>query len=440
MRYAPSVFVTCVGSLCCVVVASIPVRADGWKIQLQGAKALGASYAGRSVLTDDASAVWFNPAGLTELPPDWVLTAGAPLITYQLRFRDTGSTSLLGQPMQGPASADGGTTAVVPHVYLARRLTDRWRFGFGFNAPYGLGTDYGESWSGRYHATETRLSVFNVNPSVAVRISDSVSAGFGLDVQRSIATLANMIDFGSIGTAVGVPLTPQGYDGRIAFKGYDWAAGWNGGLLWKSSETRLGASFRSRIDHTLRGTADFTVPAGAEPLTQGGRVFADTDARVTLPMPAELSVSASRNLSGTWMLLGDVTWTDWSVFKSLRVDFDNPFQPPVQQDASWDDSIRVAGGLRARAGPRWTINGGVAHETSPVPDATRTARLPERAHTWLSGSASYAGSGRWRFDIHASHLLTPDAPIALTDPAAGAMAGTVHWRLTVIGFGAVVTF
>jgi long-chain fatty acid transport protein len=416
------------------------VHADGWKIQLQGAKALGASYAGRSVLTDDASVVWFNPAGLTELPADWVLTAGAPLITYQLQFRDTGSSSLLGQPMQGPASADGGTTAVVPHLYLARRLTDRWRFGFGFNAPYGLGTNYGETWSGRYHATETRLSVFNVNPTVAVRISDSLSAGFGLDVQRSTATLANMIDFGSIGTAVGVPLTPQGYDGRIEFKGFDWAAGWNGGLLWRTDTSRLGASFRSRIDHTLRGTADFTVPAGAEALTQGGRVFADTDARVTLPMPAELSVSASGNLSETWTLLGDVTWTNWSVFEVLRVDFDNASQPPVQQDASWDDSIRVAGGLRARAGPRWVVTGGVGYETTPVPDATRTARLPERAHTWLSGSASYTGTGRWRFDIHGSHLLTPDAPIALTDPAAGVLAGTVHWRLTVIGFGAVVTF
>ena len=440
MRHVSSVLARCAGSLCCVIAASVPVRADGWKIQLQGAKALGASYAGRSVLTDDASAVWFNPAGLTELAPDWILTAGAPLITYQLQFRDTGSRSLLGQPMQGPASADGGTTAVVPHVYLARKMTDRWRFGFGFNAPYGLGTNYGETWTGRYHATETRLSVFNINPSLAVRISDRVSAGFGVDVQRSTATLANMIDFGSIGTAVGVPLTPQGYDGRIEFKGYDWAAGWNGGLLWKTETARLGASFRSRIDHTLRGTADFTVPAGADVLTQGGRIFADTDARVTLPMPAELSVSASHNLPGTLTLLGDLTWTNWSVFKSLRVDFDNAFQPPVQQDASWNDSIRIAGGVRASAGPRWVVHTGIAYETTPVPDATRTARLPERAHTWLSGSASHAGSGRWRFDIHASHLLTPDAPIALSDPAAGSLAGTVHWRLTVIGVAAVVTF
>jgi long-chain fatty acid transport protein len=440
MRKPRSRISRCAATFACLVAASAVVGADGWKLQVQGAKQLGSSYAGRSVFAEDASAVWFNPAGLPELGRGWTVTAGAPVVTYQLLFRDAGSTSLLGQPLRGSATPDGGTTAPVPHIYLAKGLSDRWRFGFGFNAPYGLGTNYGEDWIGRYHATETRLSVFNLNPSVGVRLSDSVAVGFGLDIQRSIATLANMIDFGSIGAAVGLPLTPQGFDGRVELKGYDWAAGWNAGVLYKSGRERLGASFRSRIDHTLRGKADFTVPAEAAALTQGGQLFADGQAQVVLPMPAELSVSGSHQLTEAWTLLGDVTWTDWSVFEKLRLDFDNPAQPAVVQDASWDDSVRVAVGTRAGLGHRWIVRTGAAYETTPVPDATRTPRLPERHHTWLSGSASYVTGGRWSFDIHVSHLLTPDAPIRLTDPAAGVLAGSVHWRLSVIGFGAVMTF
>ena len=69
--------------------------ADGWKIQLQGVKALGSAYAGRGVAIDDASTVWFNPAGMTALGEKWVFTAGAPVITYQLKFRDAGSRSVL---------------------------------------------------------------------------------------------------------------------------------------------------------------------------------------------------------------------------------------------------------------------------------------------------------------------------------------------------------
>ena len=285
MRNARFLIARCAGTFACVLAASAGLVADGWKIQVQGAKLLGSSYAGRSVFAEDASAVWFNPAGLPELGRGWTLTAGAPLVTYQLLFRDAGSASLLGQPLRGPAAPDGGTTAVVPHIYLAKGLSDRWRFGFGFNAPYGLGTNYGEDWIGRYHATETRLSVFNLNPTVAVRLNDRVSAGFGLDFQRSTATIANMIDFGSIGAAFGLPLTPQGHDGRVQFKGFDWAAGWNAGLLYQCGRERIGASFRSRIDHALRGEADFTVPVAAAALTQGGQLFADSQAEVVLPMP-----------------------------------------------------------------------------------------------------------------------------------------------------------
>ena len=415
--------------------------ADGWKIQLQGAKALASSYAGRSVLTDDATAVWFNPAAMTELTARTTLTAGAPIITYQLLFRDSGSHSVLGQPVQGASTQDGGTTAVVPSMYVVRRINDRVRFGFGFNAPYGLGTDYGESWSGRYHATETTLRVFNLNPSVATRLGDHVSVAFGFDLQHSTAILANMIDFGSFGSAAGLPLVPQGHDGRVKFDGRDWAVGWNAGLFLKPrSGLRVGAAFRSEIEHVLHGPADFTVPTEAAPLTGGGKVFTDTVANVTLPMPAELSVSASQRVADDWTLLADVTWTRWSSFRALSVHFDNPLQPPVQQDANWDDVARVAAGVRTRISRRWELITGVAQEFVPVPDATRNARLPEADHTWLSGGASYASDGRWTLDVHVSHLITPDAPIRLTDPAAGQMLGTVHWRLTVAGVSATWRF
>jgi long-chain fatty acid transport protein len=416
-------------------------RADGWKIQLQGGKALGAAYAGRSVLFDDASVTWFNPSGMTALDGDWTLSAAAPLITYQLDYQDTGSFSVLGQALQGDASPDGGTTAAVPHVYLVKRLNARWRLGFGFNAPYGLGTNYGETWVGRYHATETTLTVFNLNPSLAVRLNDRVSLGFGLDVQRSTATLANMIDFGSVGAALGLPLAPQGHDGKVEFKGSDWAAGFDVSV-WAglTEDMRLGVAYRSQIDHTLSGTADFTVPSEAAALTAGGVLFADTGARTILPMPHELSISASHQPDDEWLLLGDFTWTRWSVFRQLLLVFDNTAQLPVRQAADWDDGIRLAIGARRRIDARWSVRAGLAYETVPVPDETRTPRLPEDDNTWLSAGATYASAGRWSLDFYFSHLITPDAPLLVRDPAAGQLDGTVHWRLNVFGAAINVGF
>lgn len=427
------------GILLLVLAAPHTASADGWKIQLQGAKALATSYAGRAVLFDDASVTWFNPAGMTALDGNWTLTVGAPVITYQLDFRDTGSHSVIGQPLQGEATPNGGTTAVVPHIYLVKRFGARWRFGLGFNAPFGLGTDYGETWIGRYHATETTLRVFNVNPSLAFRLTDRWSLGVGLDVQRSSATLSNMIDFGSIGAALGLPLTPQTHDGKVAFTGSDWAAGFDVSAWGNvTDDTRVGIVYRSQIEHTLDGTADFLVPPEAAPLTAGGRLFTDTAARVVLPMPHELSVGVAHRPDQVWLLLADFTWTRWSAFKELLVTFENPDQPPVRQAADWDDSLRIAVGANRRLDPQWTLRGGVAYETVPVPDSTRGPRLPEEDHTWLSAGATYANGGPWTFDVHYSHLVTPDAAIHLQDPAAGLLDGTVHWRLNI--FGASATF
>jgi long-chain fatty acid transport protein len=426
---------------CLLVSIARVAGADGWKIQLQGAGALGTSYAGRSVLADDATVVWFNPAAMSWLTVDSLVTAGAPIITYQLDFNDRGSRSVLRQPLTGSARQDGGRSAVVPHLYAVRRLGARVWSGVGFNAPYGLGTNYGESWVGRYFATETTLKVFNVNPAAAVRVHDRVAVGFGLDVQRSSATLANMIDFGSIGAAVGLPLTPQGSDGKVEFTGTDWAVGYDASLAWDASRTtRVGVAFRSRVDHRLAGTADFTVPASALALTAGGRLFSDTAARSILPMPSELSASASRSLAGGWIVLGDLTWTGWAAFRELRLVFDNQLQPDVRQPADWHNATRVAGGASKHVGPVWTIRGGAAYEMTPVPDATRTPRLPEKNHTWLSAGASYVSAAPVRVDVYLSHLITPDADVNLSDPASGTLTGTVHWRLTTFGLAASLRF
>jgi long-chain fatty acid transport protein len=408
--------------------------ADGWRIPMQGVKALGTSYAGRSVLFGDASVVWFNPAAMTKLEKKWTVTIAPPLITYQLDYTDVGTKSLLGQTIAGPRTADGGRTAPVPHVYVVYRINDRFSAGFGFNAPFGLGTNYGETYAGRYHATNTSLTVFNLNPSVAVKLRPNWSLGFGLDVQRSHATLASMIDFGSIGAANGLGLTPQGQDGKITFTGSAVAVGGDLSLLWDASGgTRVGVTYRSKVTHTLKGTADFTVPAGAAPLTGGGAVFKDGGAKTSLPMPHDLSISMSQNLNARWTLLGDVSWSGWSAFKTLGVTFDNPLQPPISQHEAWRNIMRGAFGGEYHSNDRWTWRAGGAYEMVPVPDATRGPRLPEENHVWLSAGGTRRLSSSTTVDFSYSNLRTKTASMSLSDPNAGALLGDVNWRLNVLG-------
>jgi long-chain fatty acid transport protein len=406
--------------------------ADGWRIPTQGVKALGTSYAGRCVITDDGTVVWFNPAAMTKLTKKWTITFAPPLITYQLGYTDLGTKSLIGQSILGPKTADGGRTAPVPYVYIVRQINDRVAAGFGFNAPFGLGTDYGETYAGRYFATQTSLTVFNLNPTLAVKARPNLSVGFGLDVQRSQATLASMIDFGSIGAASGLGLTPQGQDGKIAFTGHAWAVGADLSLLWDASDkTRVGITYRSKTTHTLKGTANFTVPAAATALTAGGALFKDGGATTTLPMPTDIAMSASQAVNAKWTLLGDVSWSGWSAFKTLGVTFDNPLQPAISQNEAWRNTLRGAVGGEYHANDRWTWRAGGAYEMVPVPDTTRGPRLPEENHVWMSVGGTHRLSPTMTIDFSYAHLRTKDAPMSLVDPNAGTLLGQVHWRLNV---------
>jgi long-chain fatty acid transport protein len=434
-----------------VLGASHAAWADGWKIQLQGAKALGLGYAGRA-LAEDASTVWFNAAGITALGgdacagrtpqasasgcPRWFFTAGGALVPFTLRYADAGSFSVLAQPLQGQGTRDGGKTGGVPYFYVARHLAPHLTAGFGLNFPHGLSDDYGETWVGRYHATNSELQVANLNPVVAYRFAHpNVSVGAGLDIQHARAKLANMVDFGSYAALLGAPVVPQTVDGRIRLDASDWAVGYDLSVAWQATPSvRAAATYRSQVTHTLSGDADFDVPANAAFFTADGG-FRDTAATTQLPMPRELSESVAVSITRKWTAVGDLTWTDWSQFDRLVVSFENPAQLPLTQTAAYEDSWRLAGGLVYRPNATWTLRGGALYEASPVPDTTRTPRLPEVNNTGVSAGASYRFSGRWDLDIGWSHLIPHDADIRLVDPTAGLLAGRIRWKTDAVAIG-----
>ncbi|MEO7135937.1 MAG: outer membrane protein transport protein [Vicinamibacterales bacterium] len=421
-----------------VASTSRSARADGYKIQLQGVKALGLGYSGRAI-AEDAAAVWFNPSGMTQLTSPFTVTFGGAWIPFDLNYVDRGSFSVLGQALTGAASRNGGKTTLipVPHFYGVIKLNDSWRVGLGFNAPYGLSDDYGSEWAGRYHATESTLEVVNLTTTLAYKVNERLSLGGGIDVQHSNATLSNRIDFGSLAVATGVPLVPQGHDGGIVLNASDWAFGFNlSTTLQATGRLRMAATYRSAIVHTLRGTAEFEVPASAAFFRAAG-AFTTSGATATLPMPRELSGSAALDLSTDkkWVLVGDYTWTDWSQFKLLQVSFDNPAQPAISQRADYRDSNHGGVGLIFRATGSLTIRGGGLYERTPVPDATRTPRLPEEDNLAVTVGGTYRVNPTWDLDFSLSHLIPHDAEIRLADPVIGTLNGTVGWKTTAIAVG-----
>ena len=121
--------------------------------------------------------------------------------------------------------------------------------GVGVGAPFGLKTEYDNPWLGAAQSTMFDIKTYNVNPSIAWRVNDQVSLGFGVNWQRVEATYDRQVaTTNSVYAASPLKLTLD-----------DDSWGWNIGALWQVSDsTRIGAAYRSKMDYKLEGSASFT--------------------------------------------------------------------------------------------------------------------------------------------------------------------------------------
>jgi long-chain fatty acid transport protein len=385
----------------------------------QGVVEMGTAYAGGAAQADSPATVYFNPAGMMRLPGTQA-AFGMHLVIPKAEFDNEGSQRLPGVPMTGGDGGDGGKVGMVPNFYFTHKISDTLAVGLGVNVPFGLATEYDQGWVGRYHGIDSEVETVNINPALAFRVNEMLSLGVGVSAQYIDASLTNAIDFGGL---VG---QPQRFDGRVKIEGDDWSFGFNvGALLELNKDTRLGIHYRSQIEHTLTGDANFTVPVplnnpsffppSLRPKIAGlNAAFVDTGVESTVKLPATLSISGFHQLNPEWAVMADVTWTDWSQLPELRFEFDNPLQPDGVTTLNWDDSWRYSAGATYQpAGSRWTFRGGLAYDETPVPSARyRTPRIPDESRVWLALGVSYQATASTSIDLGYAHLFVDDPEIS----------------------------
>ena len=404
-----------------------PATASGVAIVEHG-RGLGNAYAGGAAVAEDATTAWWNPAGMARLHRNQVAVATAAIFPTT-EFVDEGSSAIGGGALLGPTGPDGGSTEVIPSVFGVWRVNRDARVGVGLNVPFGLSTDYGRDWIGRYYATETSLFVLNASVVGSYRVAPTLSIGGGVDVQYLEATLANAIDLGALAA-----MMPQAGDGHVTVEGDSVAVGFNAGFLWEPRKcTRFGVHYRSAVDHDLEGDADFDVPAPFAGVVAATGRFVDTAASTSVTMPAQVSVSAYHDLNRQWAVMGDVTWTQWSDLDEVSIGFDNPVQPPSVLDLQWEDAFRYSLGVTFRPGGCWTFRGGVAYDETPIPDATRTPRIPGTDRIWIALGVGLQLGRNVELDAGYALLLIDDSNVNQTSPTRGTLRGHHENAVQIVG-------
>jgi long-chain fatty acid transport protein len=393
--------------------ASSAVMASGFQITEKGTKGLGNAWAGGAAVAEDASTVYWNPAGMTRLDGNHA-ELSLHLIRPSFKWNDDGSTTVLGQPLTGNDGGDAGWANFVPNFFYTHAFGDKWRAGIGIVSPFGLQTDYDDEWKGRYYTTKSSIFTVDINPSVAYRINRYFSVGGGVSAQYLNAELKNDVDYGTIDVATtgGIfGLVPQGADGHAKVEADDWAWGFNLGALFELNEnTRFGLTYRSKVKYKDdSGDASFSTPAAAQPLANILGLV-DTDASAKIEFPASASLSAYHKLNEKWAIMGTVTWTQWSCLDELRIKFDSGAADSVTT-LDWNDSFFYAIGATWYYSDQWTFRGGLAYDQTPVPSSRkRSPRVPDEDRYWISGGASYEFLDHWGIDFGGTYIFTADNP------------------------------
>ena len=425
---------------------SVPASAAFFQLSENNVSALGNANAGATAAAEDASTVWYNPAGMTRLSGQQVSVAGH-FIQPSTEFNKTSanlSPLLGGGSISGGNGGDAGESAFVPNLYYAQQLSDRLFLGVGINAPFGLATDYDDDWVGRYHANRSEIVTININPAIAFKIDDRFSIGGGINYQKLDAELTQAVDYGSICAlaAVGACAAPGANDGSARIEADDDAWGFNLGALWQLGDTRVGAHYRSKMEYELEGSFDATAPSATAGAVGASAPFSivDSGVRADVTLPATFSVSLNQKLTPAWTLVADVTRTFWGDLKELRIDFDSNQSDSVVT-LNLDDVNRYSVGASFTPGGSWTYRFGVALDETPTPNATdRTPRLPDEDRLWLALGAGYKRSDALSFDFAYVYVKIDDAEInkqAGTNPAGenflrGSLVGTYEANVHIL--------
>ncbi len=410
--------------------ASTVTQAGSFGLIEQSASGQGVAYAGASAIAEDASTIYFNPAGMTRLSGQQIVVAGH-IIATEARYTDSGSsTTFAGSPLQGSNSTTD-ELGLVPNFYYSAELDNGVFVGVGINVPYGLATEYEDGWVGRYHALRSEISSMNINPSIAWKATDKVSVGFGISIQYMELELTNNIDSfaacANLELAAGGPLgcdytipSNADRDSSVKLDGDSTEIGWNTGILIDlDDKSRIGVAYRSAIKHNVSGDAQYNLDgtldtvAGIATGAFGFNILQNTTLEATAELPETFSFSYVRDIDSKWTVLADWTWTGWSSLDTITIIQTGgiPGQEPTL-DLAYANTNRYSVGVHFKPSNKWIYRGGLAYDETPIRSAEQTsARIPGNDRTWLSLGLGFAPSSSWSIDFGYSHLFMSDTPI-----------------------------
>ena len=385
-------------SLTLLALAGSTAFAGGYRVSIQGQKQLAMGHTGVAVV-NSAEVAFFNPAGMAYLDKKFNVSVGANALFANVKFQNstynwTAESKNVGTPFS---------------VYATYKLNDWLTAGLAVYTPYGSAVDWDQDWEGAHLVNNIDLQAIFVQPSVSIRMGEHFSLGGGVIYASGSVNLNRNLSMNPLLSDDGQPS-----DVTIDAKGIT-AWGYTAGFMFNPTDKlRIGMNYRSEIIMEARGgDATYNDTPSFNPL-------ANTTFDADLPLPAELTVGLSYEVTDKLLFAFDYNRTMWSVYKALDVKFGNGTESLNPRNYQNVSTYRV--GTQYKANDKFTFRAGWYFDESPVQDGYFAPETPRNDSMGYTGGLTYQVNSKLGVDFSFLYLHFDEIDNSYnhsTDPISG---------------------
>ncbi|WP_086479371.1 OmpP1/FadL family transporter [Oceanospirillum sanctuarii] len=378
--------------------------AAGFALNDHSATASGNALAGAAASNQDISFSFWNPALFSNAKGVELYASGA-LVMPSMDVTVNSASDPGGNTLSGKAPNDVVNPTLVPSVYFALPVTSSTTLGASLNVPFGLSGKYGKDWAGRYHSAETAVQDIALSLSLAQKLGGWGAVGASVQVHKGSVLLASSLtDFSGGNSSSG--------DGYAELEADDIAYAYSIGIALEPIDgTRIGVGYRSDVEYTFEGDADYTnvSPTLAALGVDEAYLFDE------LSFPSVLTMSLEQDLGERLTLGATAMKTGWGVLDEMRIAFapgdDGIKQPDSVLTFNFEDQWFYSTGLTYEYSDQLTLRGGYAQDNSPAKEAYRSARTPDGDRQWVSLGGSYKFAGGSELTAAYTYVMIDDVSV-----------------------------
>lgn len=353
----------CLSALVCVAMMTVAApkqsSAAGFALYEWGNRGNGMGGA-LIALADDASALAYNPAGITQLEGTHTMV-GTSLIM------PTASAETNGQKYE-----TGDKLYVAPHAYVTQQMSDKLWFGVGGYSRFGIGTNWDNNWAGRYNVYKGVMKSYTIQPTMAFKATDDWSLVFGMDIMRAGFEQKKKVKVG--------------FDRDVHIMAEGWTLGYNLSTRYEfDDQWSVGLVYRAKQKMVGRGSVADDIP-GPRPSSVTMEAY----------LPGSLAAGVAYKPLEDLSLEFDVIRTFWGDYKQIEYyynDGSTSFTPKNYKDV-W----RVQLGAEYEFIDDNFIRAGFVFDQSPIREGFEDFMLPTNDRTIYSLGYGY-DNGKWSIDL-----------------------------------------